>query len=205
MKYYTGKFLLFTFFCSQMWVHADNLIQSMHIDRNHLKISVNQNLKLRFLRDDFFAEYDEDIDLNALDSSLVTMPFVLNVLPIVWISNRDYSIDSMDEDLYHSLEKIKKVYERLYPKTSWTGNLIPRKLVKNKPLVSLKDSKDHIALLYSGGLDSLCASLMHMGQHQLLITAWGQWDVPLERGEIWQVRKRALLSMRKNTALAMLS
>lgn len=169
---------------------ASDLIQTLEIHKNQLKVQVNEAFKTRFLRDDFFAEYDDDIDLQLLDNSIVVLPFILNVMPAIWISGREWTIDSIDEDIYYSLEKVKKIYERMYPKTSWLGKLTPRKVVKNQPIGPLKNPDENRALLYSGGVDSLCASVL-MGQKQLLITAWGQFDIPLEKPDLWEIRKKS--------------
>ena len=59
------------------------------------------------------------------------IPFILNVAPIVWLSNEPYSIDVMDKDLYHSLQKIREVFQMFYPHHAWSGKLIPKKLVTN--------------------------------------------------------------------------
>ena len=175
-------------------VGKGDLIRSVTVNKNQLRVSINPHFKSRYLNDDFFVEYEEDIDLSLLDYSLLVMPFVCNVLPIVWISGQDYYIDALDADFYYSMEKIKKIFKRMYPKTRWKGRLIPRKLVQNGPLVPLKDTRYHRALLYSGGLDSVASSLYYQGQFkQLLITAWGQSDVPLGGDQLWQARKKGFI------------
>ena len=50
--------------------------------------------------------------------------------------------------------------------------------------------KEKTALLFSGGLDSTSTALAHLDKKQLLITAWGHWDLPLNEPALWQVRKR---------------
>lgn len=171
----------------------DDLIVSIEAIHNNLKVSINEEFKSAYLLDDFFVEYDPDIDLTILDTSIVTIPFILNVMPIIWISGKNYFIDSMDEDLYHALIKIKAIYQRMYSLTAWNGTLTPRKLVKNQSTATLKDPKNHVALLYSGGLDSTCSSYYHSNRKQLLITAWGQWDIPLDRPELWERRKKSFI------------
>ena len=154
------------------------LIESVTVNKNHIKIEVNKQFKEKYLTGNFFAEYDKDIDLSKLDYSIQIMPFIMNVLSIVWISGKDWYIDSMDQDLYASLDTIKEVFRRMYPRTKWEGRLIPHRLVKNVP--PFKPDTNRIALLFSGGLDSTTSSLYHREKKQLLITAWGHWDLPLQ-------------------------
>jgi hypothetical protein len=121
------------------------------------------------------------------------MPFIMNVISLIWISGENYHVESLDARLYESLKKIKKVFEILYPKTTWDGNLIPARLVDN-PMPYKLDAEKHIALLFSGGLDSMVSSYALADKKQLLITAWGQWDVPLEKPELWKGRKQRLIA-----------
>ncbi len=155
----------------------ENIIQSVTINKRLITVSINESFKKAWLVDDFFAQYERNIDLRKMPKSIVLLPFILNIYPIVWISGKDYSIDCMDEDTYYSLERIKKVLQRLYPNTPLQGNLIPKTLKKNHPSVPLVDNKTHVAILYSTGLDSTACSFEHYDKHQLLITARGQKDL----------------------------
>lgn len=171
----------------------ENLIQSISIGKHVVKIIINKEFKKAWLRDDFFARYGQSIDLQSMPFSIVTLPFILNVYPIVWISGKDYAIDSMDEDTYHSLEKIKTIFQKMYPSTSFSGRLIPKELVRNRPSVPLLNEKTHIAVLYSSGLDSTAASFQHYDKHQLLITSQGQGDLPTRMPALWEKRKKQLI------------
>ncbi len=168
------------------------LITTLAVYKNKLTIEVNEEFKKNYLRDNFFATYEPDIDLSLLDDSIVIMPFILNVIPIIWISGKDYYIESMDKDVYYSLISIKEVIKSLYPKTSWNGNLIPRHLVHNAPQGVVRDPDKEFALAYSGGLDSITAALSYRDKKLLLITVRGQWDVPLENDQLWEKRKEGI-------------
>ncbi|MBA3752036.1 hypothetical protein H0X06_04545 [Candidatus Dependentiae bacterium] len=169
-------------------IYGKNLIKSVIINNNEMKILAHDGFKSRFLKDDFFAIYEKDINLEKLDDSLVIMPFIMHVLSAVWISGENYYVDSMDRDLFYSTLQLKKVIKAMYPKTPWKGNLIPRKVVHNTQEFQRDDS--HMALLYSGGLDSTSSSFFHRGKKQLLITAWGQWDLPLNKPELWETMSK---------------
>ncbi len=66
-------------------------------------MKANELFSRRFIKEDFFAERDTSIDLTKLDESIVTLPFILTAIPVVWLSNKIYSINVMDKDLFHSL------------------------------------------------------------------------------------------------------
>ena len=133
-------------------INATNkLITSLEVTRNRVQVEINEEFKTTYLTSDFFAEYEDPVDLTELDYEIVTMPFIMNVISLVWISGKDYDIDSMEEELYYSLEKIKEIFKVMHPKTSWNGKLIPKKLVSLSSKYKKTKAK---ALLFSGGLDS---------------------------------------------------
>lgn len=183
--------------CALSWsaahaVFKENLIEKIQVEKNRIEVTVNKDFKERYLTSDFFVEYDADINVELLDYSLQIMPFIMNVASIVWISGKDYYVDSMDAKLQESLNRVKQVFKVLYPHTAWEGELKAHKYVDNT-MAAAHDPRTHIALLFSGGLDSTCSSYYLADKKQLLITAWGQWDVPLEDENLWQERKNQLV------------
>lgn len=167
---------------------CNNLIERCTIKKNRLDITVNKEFKQAYLTDDFFVEYD--MSLEKLPYSIVTLPFVMNVISLVWISRKNYYIKEMDQEIYDSLMRIKEMFTLFYPKTAWTGELIPRKLVTNRFPTSKSSNKT--ALLFSGGLDSIASSFAHRDKQQLLITAWGQFGLPLHQPSLWHKVKNRL-------------
>ena len=183
---------------SSVFAQETNLLESVTVDKNRVHCVINKEFKKKYLTQDFFAEYDEDVDLTKLDYSIQIMPCIMNLVSIVWISGKDYFIDSMDEELFHSLEKVKEVIKRMYKKTHWNGRLIPRKLVKNTyDFAHDKHNKERMALLFSGGVDSTASTLFHRDKKQLLVTVWGHWDLPLSDKKLWNTRKKQLIDFGK--------
>ncbi len=163
----------------------ERLIERIEVHKNYLKITVNKQFKKEYLVDDFFAEYEPDIDLEQFDYSIVSLPFLLNVISIVWASGKIYSVDEMDRELFHSLQRVKIVFKKMYPATPWEGKVIPQKLTDNKYEFP---QKDRTALLFSGGLDSTSSVLGNLDKQPLLITAWGHTDLRLTEKNVWQQR-----------------
>lgn len=157
------------------------LIDTLMVKKNTLKVTINKGFKEKYLMDDFFVEYDKDINLEQFDYSIVTLPFIMNVITLIWVSGQEYEIDEMDENVYLSLERLKEVFKIFYPATSWSGRLIPKKIVSHP----CTDTSDTVAVLFSGGVDSTVTSLYHRDEKQLLISAWGQSGLPLTNKNIW--------------------
>lgn len=167
-----------------------NIIREVLVKKNAIKVIINKKFKEKYLQSNFFARYDKDIDLSKLDYSVQILPFISNVISIIWISGKTYYVDSLDEEFYNSMKTVKEVFKRMYPETKWNGQLIPRKLVKNR--FTYEGEKERTALLFSGGLDSVTSSLHHRTKKQLLVTVNGHWDLPLDDKELWRKRKKEL-------------
>lgn len=159
------------------------LIHDIKIENQKITYFLNKKFHAKYLRENLYVEYENDIELSQLDYTILTMPLIMNTIGIIWISNKEYSIPVMDEELYYSLKTVKEVFKRFYPYTRFDGELIPKKLVNNSSFWHTHAWQDGVALPFSHGLDSLCTSMRHRTTPQLLITARGMPDTPLE---MWQ-------------------
>ncbi len=171
---------------------GENLIQKISVHHNKLSITPHEGFKKKYLKGNFFAEYDTDINLEQFDYSVLSMPFIMNVISIVWISGKTYYVDEMDTELCASLKRVKKVFKTMYPKTTWKGKLRARKLVDHPRTFKEKRKKERTGLLYSGGIDSTSSAFGHLDKKQLLITAWGHWDLPLYEESLWKKRRKKI-------------
>lgn len=180
---------------SSAFLLADELqlIKSIAISKNSLKVFAHDDFKKRYLMEDFFVEYDEDINLSEMDESLAVVPFIANIASIIWISGKTYTMHTLDQDFFDSLVRLKEVFKIFYPKTRWDGELKVTHLVKNRPRKFVKQSSAQMALLFSYGLDSVFSSFQHRDKKQLLITGWGQDDISLDNVDLWLSRKKQMV------------
>ncbi len=161
---------------------ALSILKNITVKKNVLTIVPADYLKEMFLKgNNFVVTYDRDI--SSLPISVLMIPYIMCMSPLIWLSGKNYIIDEIDYDTYHALEKIKKVFKLFYPQLKWNGTLSAKHYFKNRS-PQLKDP-DHIGLLFSGGLDCVSSSLGHYGKHQLLITNQGV-DMPLSNTIMWE-------------------
>jgi hypothetical protein len=142
------------------------LVDELIVEGSRIATRAHPRFHSRYLSEDFFVQYEDSVSLDALDESILIIPFLLNVLPLVWISGETYRIRSLDAELASALDGIRRTFRTLYPAAPWQGELIPDEIVTNPP----PDESSEIALLFSGGLDSAYSSLVHRETPQLLIT-----------------------------------
>ncbi len=168
-----------------------SLIEDMQVSGSRINVTINKNFRKKYFKEDFFVEYDKDIDLASFDYSILSMPFLLNVITIVWKSGRTYSVKEMDTELFYSLKRVKKVFKHMYPRIAWKGSVRPLKLVtrSSRGSSSKPKGRKRTAILYSGGVDSFSTALNHKHKELLFITAWGHWDLPLSHKSLWDERK----------------
>lgn len=139
--------------------------------------SVSKGLEKYFSGKDFLIEYPENIE--NVPNAVAAIPFVCNVLPIIWLTNSILELDELDNSFYNSISEFKKGYEKLYPEADFLGEIRVKKLVDNRYTDTGKS-----ALFYSGGLDSTQTLVSHLGEKPDLLSIWGS-DVRFDNESGW--------------------
>ena len=70
------------------------LTRDVSVTHNRIDVKVDERFRENYLWDDFFVEYSEDLGLSDMDPVIVIAPFVLNVVQLVWLSDRTFRLDS---------------------------------------------------------------------------------------------------------------
>ena len=91
-KYLLLLFVVCTVFFIPISAHPNFIESCKIINKNRIVVKANQSFSRQFIKEDFFAEYDKSIDLTKLDKSIVTIPFILSIIPVVWVSNKSHRI-----------------------------------------------------------------------------------------------------------------
>lgn len=154
-------------------------IRSIKIDKNRIDIyfSTSEDLDKYFSdTKHFWAEYS--IPLNGVSYSMALVPFVCNILPIIWMTDSELILSELDIDFYDSINKIKEGYIDMYPQLNFGGKINVDKLVDNKK------ETDKIALLFSGGLDAFSSLAGLASKQPELVTIWGA-DVSISNETAW--------------------
>jgi hypothetical protein len=159
------------------------LVSSVKITDDTIRVVAAPTFTNDYLKDDFWASYDVDIDLSDSNEALALVPFVANVAPIVWLAGLDVSVPALDEAFADALDEVREVLAGMYPNLSWTGSITVdhRETTAGVP---------QVAALFSGGVDAVYSSLS-VPEPQLLATVQGS-DIALDNDEGWrEVRRQA--------------
>lgn len=152
------------------------------IDRNgytvDIKFSFGNGLEKYFRQDHMKVEYP--FDCSAIPDSILTIPFVSNVLPIIWLTDSRLIVHALDADFYSCIPDIKRGYETMYPHAKFLGQIVVNHVQKNSITGNPKS-----AMFYSGGIDSVDTFVRHHEERPELLSIWGS-DIEYGNAEGWK-------------------
>ena len=109
----------------------------------------------------FFYEYLFDIDLSLVPESILNVPFVMNLIPLIWLTDSTLKINSLDRTFYLCLSRIKEGFKKVYPKFNWGGgNLIVEHLEENVYDVN----KGKSTIFFTGGVDATASLINNLNK-----------------------------------------
>lgn len=156
-------------------------VENICINDNRIEInySVSAELTAFFSNKEmsFWIEYSEDI--SRVPIGIAIIPFVCNVLPIVWLTDAILYLPSIDKTFYESIKEFKQGYINMYPMLEFKGSVEPLKIVDNHYRTDGGN-----AAFFSGGVDAFTTLICHRSEHPTLITLRGA-DVKLDDIEGW--------------------
>lgn len=144
--------------------------------RIEYRFKASEELKKYFTSDTFSIEYDENIE--AAPASVAIVPFVCNVLPIVWLTDSQLIVDEIDSVFYDCIGKIKDGYREMYPDIEFKGRVSAKKTMNN----TINGSK--AVVFFSGGLDATTTLFRHLDEEPDLFILWGS-DIRTGDNEGW--------------------
>ena len=151
-------------------------------------LSFSNDVKKYFKSSLLFVEYDSDIQ--NVDSSILNIPLVANLVPAAWAIGADISVPNLDSIFCQSLDKIKLIMKKWYPQLSFSTNISVEKMTNN---VYPAQSE---GMLFSGGLDSSATYVSNRPNIKHLMMVWGA-DIPLAEKECWANVKSRYLQFAK--------
>lgn len=127
----------------------------------------------------FHVEYSQDI--SGVPEGILVIPFVTNVLPIIWLKDAVLQVPKLDRVFYESIPDIKKGYADMSPMLNFKGRVEVGEIE-----VYDVSSSDQVAAFFSGGVDAFTTLIRHHEEKPILLTMRGA-DVKLSDVEGWQI------------------
>lgn len=121
------------------------------------------------------------IDISQVPDSICVIPFIGNVLPLVWLLDAELLVDTIDKEFYEHLPEIRKGYQEMYPMLDFKGKVRAKQIEEYRNNEKLNTS----ACFFSGGVDAYTTLFQHIGEQPYLLTVWGA-DIKLEDTVGWK-------------------
>lgn len=144
------------------------LLKQVNVDKNYVeyKFEARGKLKNYFTTDTMFIEYNTDI--SEVPVSILTIPFVASVLPLMWLTDTVLWVEEIDRTFYDATYRIKEAYQNLYNHYPLKGNFISARYVNNTYEV-----KRESLILFSGGMDAHTTYIRHQDSNPILCNIQG--------------------------------
>ena len=152
--------------------------------RIEVYFETSDSLKEYFTGKQFFCEYSEPIE--TVPQAVAVIPFIVNVLPIVWLFNAELHLPELEKNFFESIDNIKSGYKNMYPEAMFLGKIKVDNIVDCSYVPSRKCSS-----FFSGGLDAIHTLIRHAEEKPDLITIWGS-DLGLNDTAGWENVKSAV-------------
>lgn len=127
----------------------------------------------------FWVEYNTPVD--NIPDSIAVIPFLVNVLPIIWVADMDLYVHDVDKDFLECIPVVKRGYEKMYPMLYFKGSIRAEKVTYN----CVERGVYRCATFFSGGLDAFATLLAHINEKPDLITVRGA-DISVYDNDSWQ-------------------
>lgn len=157
-------------------MNKEIVVKDVVIKENIILIDydISPNLERFFnMKNKFKVEYGENIE--DIPEEIAIIPFISNVLPIIWLTDSTLKVKKLDKNYFNSIEKTKKAFEEMYKNVEWKGKIIVKDLIDvNKKIIK----KEKTSIFFSGGIDSTSSLISVIDSKPILITIWGSdiWD-----------------------------
>lgn len=162
------------------------ILDKIVVNRNRVDyfFSLTGNLQKYFKSENhMFLEYNYEI--TDIPNSILAIPFVSNVIPLIWITNSTIRIDQLDKSFFECLNPIRVAYQNMFPNIEFKGSILVNKIVNNSYIPERK-----AASLFSGGLDAHTTFIRIKDKNPLLITEYGWYEKDIQFSEVWEADKQ---------------
>lgn len=158
-------------------------VRSVIVGTNRVEISyhVEGEIQKYFYEEKepvFWVEYSKAVE--GIPLGIAVIPFVVNVLPIVWLSDATLEVDELDKAFHDNIIHFKKGYIDMYPMLDFKGNIQVKRICETS-----NKSFGGVATFFSGGVDAFATLIAHAAEKPVLLTVWGA-DIKHDDLEGWK-------------------
>lgn len=156
--------------------------------------SASPALKGYFREKTLRITYPESVE--AIPDSVLAVPFVSNVAPLVWLTDATLVVPTLDAAFLECLNRVRDGYRQMFAgRCAFSGE------ISAVPARNVPKSRDcRSALFFSGGLDSACTLFTHLQERPDLLVVWGA-DIKYGNCQGWSRLETSLRAEAERYAL----
>ncbi|MEG1410484.1 MAG: hypothetical protein RR942_13470 [Romboutsia sp.] len=171
-------------------IKLDNII--VNENRVDYIFSTSKGLEKYFNKpNNLFINYD--VDISEIPKSILAIPFISIVLPIIWSTNSILWIEEVDRTYYDSIHNIKRAYQEMYPHFPLRGTVVPAKTIYNAYTVERE-----VIQLFTGGIDSSCTFIRNKDKNPILVNIYGWFDDKVKDNKVFDGDKKDIRLFSEN-------
>ena len=136
--------------------------------------------------------------LDNIPESVLSIPFVCNMLPLIWLTDSKLCVKCLDKDFYNCITDLKNGYIEMYPKAIFAG------YVEIIDVETNINQKERSGLFFSGGLDAYTSLVRNLKDKPYLVSIWGA-DISSNNEKGWSSLQRYLNEASENFDLPLIA
>jgi hypothetical protein len=145
----------------------------------HIDFECKGQIRKFFSKNKFYVEYNTSIE--GTPEAILVIPFLATVCPVAWAVGAEVHVQAVDKIFADSLENIKQVFQRFYPRMKFSGRICSKNFVEPH-----FDSHPRSMALFSGGVDAMATYIRHQTENPIIVSIHGA-DIDLVNTEAWSV------------------
>ena len=176
------------------------ILEKVNLNNRDVKyyFSVSEDLKKYFKHTQMEIQYQEDI--SKVPISIISIPFIANVLPMVMLTDSEIYVEEIDEDFYDCIPDLANGYSSMFPESKFLGHIKANRIINN----ANQNQKNRVGMFFSGGVDSVYTLVSHANEKPDLISIWGS-DIKYDNKKGWNVLQSCLSNEANNLGLELIT
>lgn len=166
------------------------------VDKNKVNYFFHVKELQKYFKNTNHLFFEYNYELADIPDSVLTIPFVANVIPLIWITDSILEVDELDKSFYECLNIIREAYQDMYPNVRFKGGIVVKKIIENTYTPEIE-----AASLFSGGLDALTTYIRLRDKRPLLITEYGWHGENIQYSDVWESDKNNAINFAKSNGL----
>lgn len=163
----------------------------IHQNRVDYYFTPSKGLEKYFKHHILFVEYD--VNISDVPESILVIPFVANMMPLLWLTDSILWIKDIDRTFYDAIPRIKYAYQEIYPHFTLKGTIVPAKTTEN-----IYVPEREAIQLFSGGVDAHATFLRIKENNPILVYVLGLYTTDISENKVYDADKRYIREFSEN-------